>query len=63
MCIEAYTVKVNKGLLTNADKNINDLKEKLVGIERNSTAKFNEEYNMLLKTLAGKNFDRTAGEE
>lgn len=59
MCIEAYTVKINKGLVTSAESNLSDLKGRLSEIENKHKHKFNEEYNNLLKTLVNKNFEQT----
>lgn len=58
VCIEAYTVKVNKALVAGAERNINDLRSKLSSIEGRHTAKFTEEYMALLRTLAGRSFNQ-----
>lgn len=58
VCIEAYTVKVNKALVGNAEKNLVDLRGRLSSIEGQHTAKFTEEYMNLLRTLAGRNFNQ-----
>lgn len=58
VCIEAYTVKVNKALVGNAEKNLVDLRGRLSSIEGQHTAKFTEEYMNLLRTLAGRTFNQ-----
>ena len=58
VCIEAFTVKVNRGLVAGAEKNLNDLRGKLSSIEGKHTAKFTEEYMNLLRTLAGRSFNQ-----
>jgi DNA excision repair protein ERCC-2 len=58
VCIEAYTVKVNRGLVEGAERNISDLRSRLTAIEGKHAAKFTEEYMNLLRTLAGRSFNQ-----
>lgn len=51
VCIEAYTVKLNKPILMEASNNLESVSSKLRDATSNIQARLAEEYNKLLKGL------------